>query len=390
MNSQSFSLHGTVAVSYATRLMPTLYLKPGKSFQQLPLSLHKQNKFKISDCVFINNTSTESSGISFLSTDEDHPLKVAIDNILFTRNLGLVSSALTLVQLETSAFTLDITIHGCMFIDNSLVISDSVYNTDQVNYYRYASVVALHNIQQAIFTGSTVFKNNLGSGMFLYNSIVTLNGIVKFSDNSATLGAGLGIYSNSYVLLHEGTNISFINNVARRRGGAVYVEDVYGVPSHLTRLCSFQYLSSQGVIDEIINIHIHFANNSAGEAGNSIFSSTLDFCSWAPNTAFQEAASDVVNNRIFSFADIDKVQRSSEAFRVCFCSPENPTQNIITACVVNGQEYSTSVYPGDVIDITVIGTGLNFDPVPTIVYTTVADTSTTPCSINGVQQIVHY
>ncbi|XP_065897313.1 uncharacterized protein [Dysidea avara] len=389
MNSQSFSLHGTVAVSYATRLMPTLYLKPGRSFQQLPLNLYKQNEFIISDCMFINNTSTESSGISFLSTDEDHPFKVVIENILFTRNLGLVSSALTLVQLEASAFIFDISIHDCMFINNSLVITDSVYNTDQVNYYRYASVVALHNIQQATFTGSTVFKGNLGSSIFLYNSVATFNGVVDFSDNFATLGGGLGIYSNSYILLHEGTNVSFINNVARRRGGAVYVEDVYGVPSRLTRLCSFQYLSSQDIIDEIINIHIYFANNSAGEAGNSIFSSTLDFCSWAPNTAYQEAASDVVNNRIFSFADIDKVQRSSDAFRVCFCSPTNPTQNIITACVVNGKEYSTSVYPGEIINITVIGTGINYDPVPTIIYTTVADTSTTPCSINGVQQIVH-
>ena len=72
----------------------------------------------------------------------------------------------------------------------------------------------------------------------MYNSVISLNGNFKFI---AIVGAGLGIYGNSYVMVHEGTNVSlnFINNVARRRGGAIYVEKLYTVPSILAYKCIF-------------------------------------------------------------------------------------------------------------------------------------------------------
>ena len=79
-------LQGEVAINYAT-LVTSLYLKPGASFQQLPSYMHKSNVVSITDCVFTNNTSFASSGISFLSFGEDYTMNVYLRNIYLERTL---------------------------------------------------------------------------------------------------------------------------------------------------------------------------------------------------------------------------------------------------------------------------------------------------------------
>ena len=386
IDSSANSLQGVVAIDYAT-LIKSFYLKPGTSFQQLPSYLYIPNEVSITDCVFTNNTSSASSGISFLSSGEDYTMKVHLRNAHFTNNVGHTSSALMFLQRESPVFStaFQVVIENCMFFNNSLIIPEDVYASDQVNLFRYASVVVFHNVRLTNFTGSALFDKNKGTSIFLYSSVISLNGTFEFIDNYATTGAGLGIYANSYVLVHEDTNISFVNNVARRRGGAVYVENLYSVPSNLANICFFQYLSSKGNLDDTgrIDVNVLFVNNSAGEAGNSIFSSLIDECSWLPNTAFQEISPSIITSRTISFADPLREQVSSEPYQVCFCSPSS-TQNIETACIINS--YSTTIYPGQTIDVGVVGTGQRYGPAPTIIYTTVSDES--HCSINGKRQVV--
>ena len=386
VDSLANSLQGVVAINYAT-LIKSFYLKPGASFQRLPLHQYIPNEVYIMDCVFTNNTSYASSGISFISSGEDYTMKIHLRSTHFTKNVGYTSSALLFLQRESPAFStaFQVVIEKCTFFNNSLIIPEDVYASDQVNLFRYASVVVFHNVRLTNFTGSAIFDKNKGSSIFLYSSVISLNGTFEFINNYATIGAGLGIYANSYVLVHEGANISFVNNFARRRGGAVYVENLYSVPSNLANICFFQYLSPRGNLDDVerIDVNILFANNSAGEAGNSIFSSLIDECSWLPNTAFQEASPSIVTSTTISFADLLKEQISSEPYQVCFCLPSS-MQNIETACIINS--YSTTIYPGQTIDVTVVGTGQRYGPAPTIIYTTVSDES--HCSINGTRQVI--
>ena len=387
IDNTSHSLQGIVAINYAT-LIKSFYLRPGRSFQQLLSNLHEPNEVSITDCVFKNNTSYESSGISFLSSGEDSMMKVCLKNTHFTMNVGYISSALIILQQESTAFSnaFQVTINNCTFFNNSLTIPEELYVNDQVNLYKYASVIVLHNVKLTSFMGSVLFKKNKGSSIFLYNSVVSFNGSFRFVENYAIIGAGLGVYSNSFILMHEGTNILFIDNVARRRGGAIYVEDLYSVPGVLANVCFFQYLSPQGNLDDTRNIDINvtFANNSAGEAGNSIFSSSIDECSWMPNTAFQKTSPSTVLSRVIYFGDPTRQQISSAPYLVCFCS-ETTIQDIETACRTNS--YSTTIYPGETIDVTVIGTGQHYGPAPTIIYTTVSEKSN--CSIDGSNQVVY-
>ena len=384
------TLQGVVAINYAAPIK-SLYLKPGMSFQQLPLNLHESNVVSITNCLFTNNTSFASSGISFLSFGEDYTMKVYLRNIYFRKNMGHTSSALMFLQRgpPTSSTTFQVTIQNCTFYESIVSIPVEFYTNDQISFFRYASVVVFHNIRQTDFIGCNVFEKNSGSNIFLHNSVISLNGTFKFIENYAINGAGLAIYGNSYVLLHEGANVSFINNTARSRGGAIYVEEVYGVPSNLAIICFFQYLSPRGNLDKIgrIDVRMYFANNSAGEAGNSIFSSQIDECSWLPNTAFQEALSSDITNRTISFADPYKQQISSNAYQVCFCSQPS-TQSIENDCIFNSvTQNSITKYPGEIIDITVVGVGDRFGPAPTIIYTTVSDQSS--CFIDGSKLMVH-
>ena len=386
-DSRGDSLQGVVAINYAT-LIKSLYLIPGASFQQLPSILHKTNEVSITNCVFANNTSIESSGISFLSAGEDSTMNVYLRNINFTKNMGQTASALMFLQRESSAFptAFQVTIEDCTFFDNDLVIPDEFYVNGQTSFFRYASVLVFHNIRNVDFIGYCSFKNNRGCNIFLHSSVISLNGTFEFIENYAINGAGLAIYGNSYVLLYEGTNVSFINNVAISRGGAIYVEEVYGIPSSLAAICFLQYLSPQGNLDKIgsIDVHMYFANNSAGENGNSIFSSQIFRCSWVPNTAFQEVSPGNVIDRTVTFANPDRPQISFDPNIVCFCV-QNSTQKMKLDC--ENASYGNTIYPGETIDITVIGVGDYHYPAQTIIHTEVTKESN--CSINGSKQIVN-
>ena len=198
VDSSANSLQGVVAINYAT-LIKSFYLKPGALFQQLPSYLYIPNEVSIMDCVFTNNTSSASSGITFLSSGEDYTMKVHLRNTHFTNNVGHTSSALMFLQRESPAFStaFQVVIENCMFFNNSLIIPEDVYASDQVNLFRYASVVVFHNVRLTNFTGSALFDKNKGTSIFLYSSVISLNGTFEFIDNYATTGAGLGIYANS-------------------------------------------------------------------------------------------------------------------------------------------------------------------------------------------------
>ena len=382
-------LQGIVTINYAT-MINSIYLKPGASFQKLSSSSYNPNEVSITNCVLINNTSDKSSGISFVSPGEDYTMKVYLRNIYFTKNAGQTSSALLFLQQESPTFStaFQVTIENCTFFNNSLTIPEDAYISNQINLFRYASVVIFHNIRQIDFIGSASFQKNRGSSIFLHNSVIAFNGTFEFIENYAITGAGLGLYGTSYVIMHEGTNISYIDNFAIWRGGAVYVEKVYSVPNSLANVCYMQYLSPQGNLDETgsIDVHVHFANNSAGEAGNSVFSSVLEDCSWLPNTAFHKLTVFNVTRRIVSFVNPHQQQISTNPNKVCLCSqPPTDTENIKTACHYNS--YSATIHPGETINILVVGVGDGYGPVPTIVYTSLSKESN--CSFDGSRQVVH-
>ena len=402
------NLQGIVAIKYAA-LIKSQYLKPRASFKQLPLNLHMPNEMSITNCSFTNNTSYDSSGISFVSFGEDSTMKVFLRNIQFRNNIGLIASALMFLQQESPAFStaFQVTMENCTFINNSNICFEYIGNC-LLDYrdlsFRFISVVAFHNIRLTNLTGSTLFENNKGSSIFLYDSAISLNGTFEFIENYANIGAGLGIYGNSYFLVHEGTNISFINNVARWRGGAVYVGEVNSVPNALANICFFQYLSPQGNLDKIgsIDVNVYFANNSAGEAGNSIFiTSSLigyDKCSWLPNTAFQEALPTNITNRIMSFADRSRPQISTDhPLQVCFCAYASVSQYINSyamimvnisffeaACSIT--PYPIPVYPGEIAYVAVVGIGEFYSPAPAIVQITVNESI---CLIDNSRTVVH-
>ncbi|XP_065897301.1 uncharacterized protein [Dysidea avara] len=391
-NDHPSTTEGIVSIRYATPVGGSVYVRPNTTFEQLPSNQYRQNLVFVSDCLFTNNTSFGSSGVSFVSSGNDYPMDALIVNVNFERNTGLISSALTFLQLVPPAFSalLHTTVSNCKFTNNDLAVLEDAYVNDQVNYYNFASVVALHNTRQVDFVGTAIFENNKGTAIYLYSSIVSFKGVIRFNNNYANSGAALGIYSSSFVLVHEGTNMSFVNNTARRRGGAVYVDDLYGIPTTLAKVCFFQYLSPRGNFDHNItgiDIRVYFINNSAVEAGSSIFSPVLDVCSWLPNAAFRTALPFNVNIELIFLAGEDGRQISSDAFNVCFCLPDNYTYDFESTCTMT--EFHTQTYPGETINVTVIGTGERYGPVPTIVYTTVHDESTASCSIDGAAQVVH-
>ena len=72
----------------------------------------------ITNCLFANNTSYDSGGISFLSSGEDSAMEVHLRNICSTSNVGWYSSALIFLQEETFHFSaaFQVSIENCTFL----------------------------------------------------------------------------------------------------------------------------------------------------------------------------------------------------------------------------------------------------------------------------------
>ena len=68
-----------------------------------------------------------------------------------------------------------------------------------------------------------VFANISSSAIKCYKSNITVKGNALFANNSGAKGAALALYSSN-LKIGSGANLTFINNLAFRKGGAVYIE----------------------------------------------------------------------------------------------------------------------------------------------------------------------
>ena len=129
----------------------------------------------------------------------------------------------------------------------------------------------------------------------------------------------------SLIFGHTGTNVSFINNRAKK-GGAIYVQDVC---MDTAPLCFFQPSVPQGkfVVEFPGLFQFEFTNNSAEIAGDNLYGGDVDRCfavahyKWNSSQQynkywyFKEVFTD-----IFVIKERGPSWISSNARGVCFCN----------------------------------------------------------------------
>ena len=272
--------------------IPTVYVDRSlllKYLNQLPSKVHIRNT------AFINNSAQVGGGLSTFSFGPSvsfvHDLLV-LEDCTFDSNTAQHGSAIYASEITYSGF------------EQGLEIS--LHNINVTNSTGRFEAVSFNQLNVSL-SGTNYFQRNRITAMSLYNAIVVFSGTSLFSNNIGNVGGAVHLEtSESYIIVKNKTNVSFIANEGRIAGGAIYVEfdinspimyDCFLFVEDFTPFCHFfSGCSTNGII-------IEFVNNTA-PLGTAIHGSTLYNCPWSngvhyvssDNRTAHEIAQDIINS----------------------------------------------------------------------------------------------
>ena len=302
MDSNNFTgnggnvVHGVVGASADIKITNTDFYsnKPSSSFEDGALLLELDDSslttLDVSSCKFLGNE------ISLLVVTTCNDLHLSFSNNNFSDNSGqdgikiipaiYCSADHTTLRNIPAEYPLTSITSGTMtctftnntFANNSVAHNGMIYisraarvsitNCQFTNNYAVLSVIYTH--VSHVYLDNCNFIANKASGLYMLRGNVTLQGHLKFHKNSASVGGGIVLKTESFAKLDKGVTLEFIDNFALQYGGAVYVElpisTCIGIEVNGTSMATFH-------------------NNSAGIAGNSTYFHIPKVCSDSNLTA---------------------------------------------------------------------------------------------------------
>ena len=226
-----------------------------------------------------------------------------------------------------------------------------------------------------VFTGTDVLftRNNTfaaterGSAISSYfGGNITLSGNVIFANNSAARGGAMALYMST-LKIAANTSVTFVNNSAYYKGGAIYVEpgippnmvlnlrDVYvrNSKSFIGDLSCFYQLLNCSNNSEMHNFH--FVNNSAVYGGDDVYGVSLSY-----SDNYRADCSLTVSITSNSNSSV-----SSDALRVCICDDDFG----VPQCTNNSFNFLTAdIHPGEMFKISAVLVGVDFGLTTGIIY----------------------
>ena len=315
----------------------------------------------------------------------DIEYNITIENVIFLNATNLVFS---LFSHEHNITPPSFTIRNVTFPNITYDIGS--YNID--SFPDFSAIVLIHKMQNAIrfincsfygnnantlsifpnivYTQATVllweshnvsftncsFRDNIGSAIFAFYTDITVSGTLHFQNNTAYYGGALVFLGDGNVYISNNTNITFHNNTAIEKGGAIYVSRYPLGPKG----CFFQHARKHTPL-QLLHVTIKFINNTAQKGGNGMYGVFLYLC-WKGkeiehffhrNSTFRIRFEPTLNS---SFSQI-----SSEPTRACLCEHGIPNCTIVF-------KNRTHAYPGETISIPAVIVGDIFGTVDGSVY----------------------
>ena len=284
------------------------------------------------------------------------------------------------------------------FINNSANLGGGAiytYNNTIINFNGTSNFInnsagggggAINTLDNTIinFSGTSNFINNSaswGGAIFAYTNItLTFSRMVNFTNNAATLftndvaidsrGGGVYLGLKCTVFILPNTTVYWENNHAYV-GGAIYVEDASPI-SDCTSVaalvpkeeCFFQ-LPGQN-LSSGINVKLVFKNNSADDAGSTLYGGAIDNCKL---TDLDLHSSGKVFDMIVHIEDDNDYNTnsniSSEPIQIC------PCENNLPNCSKSWYDVPHAVDPGEIFQVSVVAVGQRNGAVSSEVISTI-------------------
>ena len=240
------------------------------------------NNFSCSNCTFGQNKGLMGGGLSIFATKSkgsDKRSSITFSDCSWMNNTSPVGAA---VYISPAVW--DIGIEGflpvplfsnCVFESNSAhqILEQHSNGIDVSSLGNGALFICEWRVK---FQGSTIFRNNSGSAIYLSASILEFSAgsSVSFVNNSAHNGGAIAMYGSSVIHINNDSMFDFTNNKAYSSGGAIYTSVVAALQSTY-RNCFIQSVSHEYFKTDST---FSFKENSAHVDGNSIFATTFRPC----------------------------------------------------------------------------------------------------------------
>lgn len=230
------------------------------------------NSIKLTNTSFFGNTGEQAGGGFCISQwDRARALNILIQDCTFDRNfarrgaglnaffmseLGLSDSQIKFIRTtakynqapSSAAYRFTSSLPFGNVTGNVIHLIDcdiSEHRSMLHNTYSYLAPLTVQRLDIR-FSGSNRIWNNVGAGgMVVENGVVHVDGSLKFTHNSASMGGGLRLWS-SQIKLYPGSELVFSDNFARSYGGALYVclFPSYGIIHQYNTDCFITYANS--------------------------------------------------------------------------------------------------------------------------------------------------
>ena len=207
-----------------------------------------------------------------------------------------------------------------------------------------------------------------GIGLESGGSLECKGQLIAIGNIATTIGGGMFLNFNAFIVLHNSTEMYFMNNTAHHKGGGIYAEDSVTTALYCT---SYDYFYKfmcfyQLEAEDAKRVHMIFDSNVA-TIGNDLYGGMLGICKLGNTSQNSSEVFDKIT---------DMRQISSNAFQIRTC---------------NGSEsVNKQVFPGDMFIIEVVAVGQRNGLSQGIAQVNIIDSSNTASlgSYNQSRQLV--
>ena len=243
------------------------------------------NNVEIFHSSIMRNTGIIGGGLSIETTST---LEINISEVNFTTNTAYLGSACYFTNaIDFNQHVLSLA--NCMFSDNT-PSCDNIDAEHTVAILPCSGTLYFSSVSIS-FSGINIFSDNRASAIEVHGSVITINpgSKMSFIGNSGSYGGAIALYECSYIVLYNKTKLTFSNNIAITKGGAIYSHVCNKkTPNHFQQSVCFIVYYDSGIhpdewetelifsLNKVINIYQYEKSHKP----NAMYAKSLSSCWW--------------------------------------------------------------------------------------------------------------
>lgn len=277
-------------------------------------------------------------GLSKSSTIYFTSLEMVLFNINVITIKDITIEEVVLSVFGPKLFRLQVLITNCMFIQSSVYLQHVEARVEDCQFVAYNTDIAYDETTLELAYSTVTFKGNL-----------------RFINNTGTNGGAMSM-TNSKLIMIKDTVVRFINNTAKKRGGAIYVDN-------MNNLCFYEICPTN------TNATLFFSGNTAVQAGDNIYGASLKSdCNIACSRLHPRPPvfkSSEFWHRYFYFNNYKGLSSvAAKPTRVCLCDGDGLPQCTKAEYIL----VRSKAFPGETLNIPYVLVGGDFGTTTGLMY----------------------